>query len=208
MWDSPETNRHKQTLSRGVVSDRKNDPKRGPLVRVTWLDTGKTSDWYPVLQRNTLGSKDFHCFRKGERVVVLREPTGNEAGVVIGATYNSQVKTPTVSNLDSRHVIFDDGTYVTYDPGSHTMTVNTQGPINMTTTGAVSVTAQGNVTVNTQGNANVTASGTATVQATTITLQGNVHVTGTLLCDGFATFSAGGTANPKIVNQDGSGGGS
>lgn len=208
MWEPVENKRHKKMVSLGVVTDRKNDPTRGPLVRVTWTDSGKTSAWYPCLQRNTLGSKDFHSFRKGERVWVLRAPTGPEAGVVIGATYNQQVKTPTVSNLDSRHVVFDDGTYITYDPGSHTLTVNTQGPVNLTTTGAVSVTADGNVTVNTQGNANITASGTATVQATTITLQGNVHVTGTLLCDGFATFSAGGTANPKIINQDGSGGGS
>src|SRR4029077_13531971 len=87
--------RYKRAASIGIVSDRKTDVKKGPMVRVTFEDTGKTSAWMPVLQHGTYGKQHSFCYRKGERVLVHRISSGLEAGVVGQSLYCNAVKAPT-----------------------------------------------------------------------------------------------------------------
>ena len=62
-------------------------------------------------------------------------------------------------------------------------------------------------TLQSSGNISITGT-TCTITAPTITLAGNVEITGTLKVDGYATLAQGGIAQPHITNSDGSGGGS
>ena len=147
-----------------VVAGRKNDPVRGPMVRVTWNDSRKTSTWLPVAQQGTVGMTWFRCPRIGERVKVTRLVGGPELGIVKGSVYDSYVKSPTQDNLDNLHVTFDDGTSITFDPSNSTLTLDSKGPINLKTKGPIKLQSEGDIEVETQANLSARVSETATVE--------------------------------------------
>jgi len=215
----PENPRYRTLATIAVVSERKNDPVRGPSVRVTWPETGKTSAWLPVLQSGTVGTSWFRCPRLGERVIVTRFSDGPEQGVVAGAIYNGSVKSPVQDNLDNLHVTFDDGTTLTFDPSNSTLTLDSKGPINLKTKGPIKLESEGDVKVETQANLNAKVSGTATVEAPNVELKGDVKITGSLTVEGSLTaegadFSSdirvtgNGTASGLWIDSTGAGVGS
>jgi phage baseplate assembly protein V len=215
----PENPRYRTLATIAVVSERKNDETRGPLVRVTWPETGKTSAWFPVLQSGTVGTTWFRCPRLGERVIVTCFADGPGQGFVAGAIYNGSVKSPTQGNLDNTHVTFDDGTTLTFDPSSSTFTFDSKGPINLKTKGPIKLESEGDVEVDTQANLNAKASGTATVEAPNVELKGDVRITGSLTVEGSLTaegadFSSdirvtgNGTASGLWIDSTGAGVGS
>ena len=198
----PENPRYRTLAAVAVVSER-NDPVKGPVVRVTWPETGKTSAWFPVLQSGTVGTTWFRCPRLGERVVVTRFADGSEKGVVVGAIYNGSVKSPTQSNLDNTHVTFDDGTTLTFDPSNSTLTLDSKGPINLKAKGPIKLESEGNVEVETKSNLNAKASGTAIVEAPNVELRGDVKITGTLTVEDALT--AEGAQFTKDISVKGNG---
>jgi len=215
----PENPRYRTLAAIAVVSERENDLVRGPLVRVTWPETGKTSAWLPVLQSGTVGTTWFRCPRLGERVVVTRFVDGPEQGVVVGAVYNGSIKSPVQGNLDNLHVTFDDGTSITFDPSNSTLTLDSKGPINLKTKGPIKLESEDNVEVDTQANLNAKASGKAIVEAPNVELKGDVKITGTLTVEGALTaegaqfnsdikVTGNGTASGLWIDSTGAGVGS
>jgi phage baseplate assembly protein V len=215
----PENPRYDGLVTIGVVSERKNDEVRGPLVRVTWPETGKTSALFPVAQFGTLGMRIFRCPRLGERVAVTRLANGPEQGIVLGGIYNGSVKSPTQGNLDNLHIEFDDGTTITFDPSSSTLTLDSKGPVNIKTKGSVELQSEGDVEVETQANLSAKASGTATVEAPNVELKGNVKISGDLTVEGALTsdgaqfnkdisVKGNGTASGLWIDSTGAGVGS
>jgi len=193
----PENPRYDGLITIGVVSERTNDGVRGPLVRVTWPETGKTSALFPVAQSGTIGMRIFRCPRLGEEVAVVRLANGPEQGLVIGSVYNLRVHSPKLDNLDSLYIEFDDGTDITFDPSNSTFTFDSKGPINLKTKGPIKLGSEDNVEVDTQANLNAKASGKATVEAPSVELKGNVKVTGNLTVEG-ALISEGAQFNKDI----------
>jgi phage baseplate assembly protein gpV len=125
------------------------------------------------------------------------DPNSDNSGFVDGSFYNTGNPPPTM-NPNCKHVTFADGTVIEYAEAQTTgrsgqglLTIQSQYPISITC-----------------GSCTLTATGTATVTASQIVLAGPVHITDTLQVDGVVNFKAGGSANPKITNSDGSGGGS
>jgi phage baseplate assembly protein V len=215
----PENPRYDGLITIGIVSERKNDEVRGPLVRVTWPETGKTSALFPVAQSGTIGMRIFRCPRLGEEVAVVRLANGPEQGLVIGSVYNLRVHSPKLDNLDSLYIEFDDGTDITFDPSNSTFTFDSKGPINLKTKGAVKLECEGDVEVETQANLNAKVSGTATVEAPNVELKGDVKITGSLTVEGSLTaegadFSSdirvtgNGTASGLWIDSTGAGVGS
>jgi len=215
----PENPRYDGLLTIGIVSERTNDEVRGPLVRVTWPENGKTSALFPIMQFGTIGMRVFRCPRLGERVTVIRLANGPEQGVVLGAIYNGAIKSPVQDNLDNLHVTFDDGTTLTFDPSSSTLTLDSKGPINLKTKGPIKLQSEGDVEVETKSKLNAKASGTATVEAPNIELKGNVKVTGNLTVEGALTsdgaqfnkdieVTGNGTASGLWIDSTGAGVGS
>jgi len=215
----PENPRYKTLATVAVVSERKNDPVRGPLVRVTWPETGKTSAWFPVLQSGTVGTTWFRCPRLGERVIVTRFADGSEKGVVVGAIYNGSVRSPSQDNLDNLHVTFDDDTSLTFDPSTSTLTLDSKGPINLKTKGPIKLESEDSIEVDTKANLNAKASGKATVEASDIELKGSVKITGDLTVEGALTsdgaqftkdisVKGNGTASGLWIDSTGAGVGS
>lgn len=204
----------------GTVSDRKID-KTGIHVRVTHPEkSGVVSGFMPVVQMDTVGMQSANLPRMGSQALVLYDPTGVEQGWILGSTYTTKDPPPQLAqdNPDSHLVLFDDGSYFLLNPDTKKWTINTQGECDVTTTGPIKIISTGNVEVTTQadlkatvtGNMTATVTGNATIQAQQITLQAPITiVTGILKVDtvqgNTAPFP---TANPKMVNLDGSGNGS
>ena len=145
----PKNPKYKAISTIAVVAGRKNDPVRGPMVRVTWNDSRKTSTWLPVAQQGTVGMSWFRCPRIGERVKVTRLVGGPELGIVEGSVYDSYVKSPVQDNLDNLHVTFDDGTSITFDPSNSTLTLDSKGPINLKTKGPIKLESEDSIEVDT-----------------------------------------------------------
>jgi len=215
----PKNPRYKAISTIAVVADRKNDAVRGPMVRVTWNDSRKTSTWLPVAQSGTVGMSWFRCPRLGERVKVTRLVGGPELGIVEGSVYDSSVKSPVQDNLDNAHVTFDDGTTITFDPSTSTLTLDSKGPINLKTKGPVKLENEGDVELTTQANLNAKVSGTATVEAPNVELKGDVKITGNLTVEGALTaegaqfnsdikVTGNGTASGLWIDSTGAGVGS
>ena len=216
---SPKNPKYKAISTIAVVADRKNDAVRGPMVRVTWNDSRKTSTWLPVAQQGTVGMSWFRCPRIGERVKVTRLVGGPELGIVEGSVYDSSVKSPTQDNLDNLHVTFDDGTTLTFDPSTSTLTLDSKGPINLKTKGPIKLESEGDVEVDTKANLNAKASGTAIVEAPNVELKGNVSIKGNLTVEGALTsdgaqftkdisVKGNGTASGLWIDSTGAGVGS
>lgn len=189
----------------GVVTDRTIDSENGIAIRVSYPDTNKTSGWIPVMQRNTIGSRDFSVPRTGEQVAVLHMPNGPESGVVLGSVYSTSNQDPSEvapANLDARRTNFDDQAFIEYDPDNSTLTALFQGPATVKIVGAVSLEIDGAATL--------TVKGGLTINGVLIDQNGNVTLPAgkTLTADQFAANSGAPSASPHMSNSDGSGNGS
>jgi phage baseplate assembly protein gpV len=103
-------------------------------------------------------------------------------------------------------MVGDDGSQFEYNPDKGMLHIGGIKDLQLIGGGAINITKGG--PINMTAGANVFVKGAnATIQGGTITLDGNVQISGTLTVKGFCDFQAGGQANPHIVNQDGSGGG-
>jgi phage baseplate assembly protein V len=203
----------------GKVTEVLEDPEQvqalGPCVRVQYLDKeGLISKFLPVKQNGSRSTSSFYCPKVGDDVSVTMLPNGNEDGFVDGSFYNAG-NPPPITDPDTRHIKFNDGTVIEYTEkapagvlkrgtaaggaGSGTFTFNSVGPMVITTSGPISIKAGGAITIE---------ASSITLKAGTITLDGNVHVTGSLTVDGAVDFKAGGKIAPHLTNTDGSGGGS
>ena len=184
-------------LRSGTVTDRRNGVN-GPEVRVSFPDRDVTSDWLPVGQTGSGGMSTHFCPRKGTNVLVGHLGTGVERGVVLcsNPTQNGGALIP--SSINSMAMMADDGAQMEYNPDT--------GNLHVGGVKTIEFIGGSSVTITLGGPFNVTASDT-TITSGTITLNGNVHITGTLIVDQPVTFSQGGNANPHIVNEDGTGGG-
>lgn len=74
----------------------------------------------PVIQRQTLRTKDFHSPDVGEHVLCAFLPFGVEQGFVLGSMFSQADGTP-VQDPDKRHTDFGDGSWVQYDLAAHRM---------------------------------------------------------------------------------------
>lgn len=135
-----------------------------------------------IIQRNTLKNKDYAMPDIGETVLCLFLPTGVEDGFILGSLYTEE-NLPSENSPDKRSVLFGDQAQFSYDRATHqldmkigetTITVNAQGVTVNSPAAPVDVTAQ-----------------SANITAPTITLAGNVNVTGTMSIAGKATAKGG-----------------
>ena len=223
-FDSTTVNSHRS----GTVTARQ-WTTAGPQVQVLYPDRGVTSDWIPVGQQGGKGAVFHFCPRVGDNVTVAHFATGIETGVVIAA--NSTPQNPGVKprSLNSVALQMDDSSYFEHDPdtgclsinGIATLYFNAKGQIKIICGGDCDVTVGGNLNASVTGNVEVTCtdldatcSGEATVTAPTITLKGNVEITGTLKVDetlevvGNVQFDSTGSIQTHLQNIDGDGGGS
>lgn len=74
----------------------------------------------PVLQRQTLKTKDYAMPDVGEQVLAAFLPFGIEQGFVLGAMFSRADAVP-VADQDKRHTDFGDGSWVQYDRAAHRM---------------------------------------------------------------------------------------
>jgi len=144
-------------------------PEEG-AVQVDFRDAGPdgTASWRcPVLQPKTKADKAFWMPDKGERVLVISLPQGEEFGLVVGAYYNDRDAVPDEAegSNDRAVVRFDDGTYVVYDRADSSLTVDAAGNVTVNAEGPVTVDTEGEFTVEAAGDATVLTEGKATVEA-------------------------------------------
>jgi len=193
----------RQSHKVGFVCARRNDPEEGPQVRVSQPDKDDLiSDWLTVVQKSTVGTKDFWLPQLGEQVLFSTLPNGISKGFVHGSFYSKGTPPPTTSE-HVRHTTFVDGTVIEFDSSSSTLTIDSKGPVDLKAKGPVKLASEGDIELTTQGNLNARAAGMATVEATNIELKGEVKITGSLTIGGDLT-AEGATFNHDIlVNGNG-----
>lgn len=175
------------------------DPAKGTARVVFDDDDSIVSYDLPVLQRNTLLSKDFHSPDIGEDVLCLFLPSGPEEGFVIGSFYAGEVSPPEQTEK-RRTTVFEDGTVVQYDKESHTLTILIEGTSVVFDRQNGTVTVPKNWTINAGDNTVVNAGTSTTVNTKTAAIHASnsmtidspsTHVTGTLKVDKLITGSGG-----------------
>jgi phage baseplate assembly protein V len=201
-------------LRSGTVIDRRMGTN-GPEVRVAFGDREVTSDWLPVSQTGSGGMSFHYCPRNGSNVLVAHIGTGVEYGMVLGSSVTQNGGAVIPNSLNSTAMLADDGAQFEYNPDTGQLLVGGVKTVKIVTGGTVTVVSGADIDATVGGNLNATVSGNivasaanATVTAGTITLQGNVIVTGTLDVKGSTTLEVGGTTlSGHLANADGAGGG-
>jgi len=193
----------RQSHKVGFVCARRNHPEEGPQVRVSQTDKDDLiSDWLAVVQKSTIGTKDFWLPQLGEQVLFSTLPNGTSKGFVHGSFYCRGTPPPTTSE-HVRHTTFADGTVIEFDSSNSTLTIDSKGPVDLKIKGPLKIDTEDDVELTTQGNLDAKATGSAIIEASNITLKGNVEITGNLTI-GDGLTARGATFNGNIlVNGDG-----
>ncbi len=95
---------------------------------------------FPVVQRSTVGDRDYRPLRKGTLVAVMLSPEGE--GVILGALYNDRDVPPDGADDKTWITEFGDGSSISYDTEEHKLTVAAAGDIEVAVEGACSLTAE------------------------------------------------------------------
>lgn len=144
----------------------------------------------PIMQRNSLGNRDYQMPDIGEDVLCLFRSDGFEDGVIIGSFYAGDVEPPETT-ADRRTVVFKDGTRICYDRASHTLTVTIAGTEIVFDQQKGSITVPDSVTVNCT-TATIHASKSVTIDAPDTFFTGNITVQGLITGQGGFTVTGGG----------------
>lgn len=144
----------------------------------------------PIMQRNSLGNRDYQMPDIGEDVLCLFRSDGFEDGVIIGSFYAGDVEPPETT-ADRRTVVFKDGTRICYDRASHTLTVTIAGTVIVfdQQTGSITVPESASVFCKT---ALVQASESVTIDSPDTLFTGNIKVQGLITGQGGFTVTGGG----------------
>lgn len=127
------------------------DPDAG-TVRVQLGDADNLVSYdLPVLQRQTLRTKDYSIPDVGEQVLCAFLPFGIEQGFVLGAMFSRADAVP-VADQDKRHTDFGDGSWVQYDRAAHRMQAHVEaGELRVSVgKGASIVVEEGRVVIQSQ----------------------------------------------------------
>ena len=144
----------------------------------------------PIMQRNSLGNRDYQMPDIGEDVLCLFRGDGFEDGVIIGSFYAGDVEPPETT-ADRRTVVFKDGTRICYDRAAHTLTVTIAGTEIVFDQQNGSITVPDSVTVNCT-TATIHASKSVTIDAPDTFFTGNITVQGLITGQGGFTVTGGG----------------
>ena len=114
----------------------------GGWARVFFQTAGgdTVSPLLPVVQRSTVGDRDYRPLGKGSLVAVMLGDDGE--GVILGAVYNDKDTPPAGADDKTWITEFGDGTSISYDTGSKKLTLAAAGDIEITVEGTCSVTAE------------------------------------------------------------------
>lgn len=94
----------------------------------------------PVVQRSTVGDRDYRPLRKGTLVAVMLSPEGE--GVILGAVYNDRDVLPDGADDNTWITEFGDGTSISYDTDARKLTIAAAGDIEIAVEGVCDLTAE------------------------------------------------------------------
>lgn len=160
------------------------------LCRVEFDDDGITSDWLPLIVKNSFNTKDFFIFDIGEHVACMMDQN-SENGVILGAVY-SQDRKPDGGAKDHQRIVYKDGSVFDFDMSSGTLSIDIKGDVNLKTVGSVNIEATGSV--------NIKAISTE-IQAPANTVKGPLLVEG-LLTATAGIQASGGTGGALKITGD------
>ena len=138
------------------------DTANRALVRVQLFD--RVTDMLPYKMIANSHIRVWTPPKVGEQVIVLSPFGEGDSGVVLGGIFNSGLKEPASANDHASVVEFSDGTVITYDTTFTALTIDAIGSVGVTAPSGVTITAP-TVTIN--GNLNV--SGTITDEKGSLT---------------------------------------
>ncbi len=146
------------------------------------------TDWLPWITRCAGNTVNWCPLEVGEQVVVLATTGDLCQGVILGSLYrlNAPSTSPTLHTMH-----YNDGSSLSFDTATSQLTANIKGDAIITTNGNATVTASSSVNITAGNKATVTAN-VASIKAPTITLDGDVTITGSLIGEGTMTLAGDG----------------
>lgn len=182
-------------------------------ARVRFIDRDNTESYdLQVLVSGSLKDKKYHMPDVGENVLCLFLPSGVESGFILGAYYPSGVGRP-AATIDKTVTVFGDGTRIEYDRAANNLLVDASasgGTVNIICSTAT-VKASDSVTLDTPntfctGNLTVNNSISTGAGGGTITMTGNVAITGGSLTHNGVNIGSTHTHSGVISGGDNTGG--
>jgi phage baseplate assembly protein V len=174
----------------GKVIDRKHDPKRGPLVRVQYLDKmGLITQWIPVKQFGSRLTMHYYCPKIGDDVNVCMLPNGSEDGFVDGSFFNAGNPPPEDLDIDTRHFKTEDETVVEYREKDSTFNMNCAGKITIHANETILIDADSWIHIIANGEIIITSDVKVTITAPEIELNGHMTFNGDITHIGNMTTS-------------------
>ena len=167
----------------GKVIDRKMDEKRGPLLRVQFLDKqGLISAWLPVKKFGSRKTLHSYVNKIGDDVSVCMLPNGVENGFVDGSFFNEGNPPPAGVDIDTRHFLTEDGTIIEYREIDSTFNLDASaaGAGARTGSGGTVIVKAGLVQI-TAGTIEVVATEMITLTAPIISLNGLMQFNGDIV---------------------------
>jgi phage baseplate assembly protein gpV len=198
----------------GKVTDRRLT-KNGAQVKVFYADRGVESDWMPVGNSGSKGTRFYTPPPQlGDFVTTLHYPTGIEKSICLCANPTDNTPSVTPRSVNSIAMQTSDGAYFEYDPdkgcfninGIATVYLNAKGQIHIVTGGDLDADVTGKLVANVGSDMTATVGGATTINSTgniTLTapstkISGNLEVTGTTKLDG--TLEVDGSSTVHDIN--------
>lgn len=136
-------------IRQGKVVDRMVD-ETGIFCRVQWLDKQNlVSRPLPVKQHGSRGTSAMYCPKIGDDVSVTMLPNSDGGEGFIDGSFYTTSNPPPITDLDTRHITFADGTVIEYAEGNSTLKVDSRGPISIKCTGVCTIEAAGDMLIKT-----------------------------------------------------------
>ena len=94
----------------------------------------------PVVQRATVGDKDYRPLDQGTLVALVLDENGE--GIILGAVYNDKDMPPVGSAEKKWVTAFADGTKIAYDKEAKKLSLSASGAVDIEVLGSCSIEAQ------------------------------------------------------------------
>ena len=173
-------------------------------VRVTFDDEdGMTSNWLPVMQRNTIANQDYWLPDIGEDVVCVFFKEGAEDGFVLGSIYAGDVKPPE-NNGDKRTQAPDeiaaDSKKITVS-GSESVSVSGSQSVDIASGTKIALSAP-TITLTISGTTMTFNGSSAELTSQNMKFKGNVTIEGDLSVTGNISANGNITASGQISGSN------
>lgn len=136
------------------------------------------TDYLPWLTTRAAGNRTYDSLEVGEQVFVITPP-GQLCGIIVGVLNQHKYPAPEHSP-DIQKTVYKDGSIIQYHRGEHRLTADIKGDVSVLATESIEAKAGKDIAAHAEGAVEVKAGSSVTITASTIVLNGQTTINGTL----------------------------